>query len=334
MRLRARVAIDLGTVNTLVWVNGRGVVIEEPSAIALDRATGRVAAVGHAADALAGKEPQDIEVLFPLRDGVVVDLEAAAAMLHAFLARARPRRLPLAPAALVCVPSGATFVERRAVATAVEARRPRCVVRLVEEPVAAAVGAGFDLSGATGAFVVDVGGGTTEVAVVAGCRVVRARSVRMAGNAMDEAIISTVKSELGLVLGRKAARRLKATLGLTGGTAGWAEVVGLDAMQRTPRVERVPGHLVAAALEPVMSSLINAVEEMLWDIPPDVAEDVVQGKIRLTGGGSLLPGLSDRIEASTGIGTLVVDDPLRCVVRGVAEILEHGDSSQTAGLPA
>jgi rod shape-determining protein MreB len=172
------------------------------------------------------------------------------------------------------------------------------------------------------------------VAVVAGCRVVRARSVRMAGNAMDEAIISTVKSELGLVLGRKAARRLKATLGLTGGTAGWAEVVGLDAMQRTPRVERVPGHLVAAALEPVMSSLINAVEEMLWDIPPDVAEDVVQGKIRLTGGGSLLPGLSDRIEASTGIGTLVVDDPLRCVVRGVAEILEHGDSSQTAGLPA
>jgi rod shape-determining protein MreB len=334
MRLRARVAIDLGTVNTLVWVNGRGVVIEEPSAIALDRATGRVAAVGHAADALAGKEPQDIEVLFPLRDGVVVDLEAAAAMLHAFLARARPRRLPLAPAALVCVPSGATFVERRAVATAVEARRPRCVVRLVDEPVAAAAGAGFDLSGATGAFVVDVGGGTTEVAVVAGCRVVRARSVRMAGNAMDDAIISTVKSELGLVLGRKAARRLKATLGLTGGTTGWAEVVGLDAMQRTPRVERVPGNLVAAALEPVISTLINAVEEMLWDIPPDVAEDVVEGKIRLTGGGSLLPGLSDRIEASTGIGTLLVDDPLRCVVRGVAEILEHGDSPQTAGLPA
>ena len=334
MRLRARVAIDLGTVNTLVWVNGRGLVIEEPSAIALDRVTGRVAAVGHAADALAGKEPQDIEVLFPLRDGVVIDLEAAAAMLHAFLARARPRRLPVAPAALVCVPSGATFVERRAVATAVEARRPRCVVRLVEEPVAAAAGAGFDLSGATGAFVVDVGGGTTEVAVVAGCRVVRARSVRMAGNAMDDAIVGTVKSELGLVLGRKAARRLKATLGLTGGPTGWAEVVGLDAMQRTPRVERVPGHLVKTALEPVMATLINAVEEILWDIPPDVAEDVVQGKIRLTGGGALLPGLADRIEASTGIGTLVVDDPLRCVVRGVAEILEHGDGPQTVGLSA
>jgi rod shape-determining protein MreB len=332
MRFRARIAIDLGTVNTLVWVSGRGLVVEEPSAIALDRASGRVAAVGRAADALAGKEPQDIEVLFPLREGAVVDLEAAAAMLHAFLARARPRRWPLAPSALVCVPSGATFVERRAVASAVEARRPRCLVRLVEEPVAAAAGAGFDLSGAIGAFVVDVGGGTTEVAVVAGCRVVRARSLRVAGNAMDEAIIHTVKNELGLVLGRKAARRLKGTLGLTGGPTGWAEVVGLDAMQRTPRVERVPGPLVASALEQAIAAIINAVEEMLWDIPPDVAEDVVQGKIRLAGGGALLPGLASRIEATAGIGTMVVDDPLRCVVRGAAEIAEHGDGPGTAGL--
>jgi rod shape-determining protein MreB len=331
MRFRARVAIDLGTVNTLVWVGGRGLVVEEPSAIALDRATGRVAAVGQAADALAGKEPRDVEVLFPLRDGAVVDLEATAAMLHAFLARARPRRWP-APSALVAVPTGATFVERRAVVSAVAARRPRCMVRLVDEPVAAAAGAGFDLSGATGAFVVDVGGGTTEVAVVAGCRVVRARSLRLAGNAMDEAIIHAVKAGLGLVLGRKAARRLKATLGLTGGPSGWAEVVGLDAMQRTPRVERVPGQLVASALEHVIAAIVTAVDEMLWDIPPDVAEDVVEGKIRLAGGGALLPGLASKIEASAGIGTLVVDDPLRCVVRGVAEILEYGDGPQAAGL--
>jgi rod shape-determining protein MreB len=331
MRFRARVAIDLGTVNTLVWVSGRGLLVEEPSAIALDRATGRVAAVGQAADALAGKEPQAVEVLFPLRDGAIVDLEATAAMLHAFLARAKPRRWP-GPAALVAVPSGATFVERRAVVTAVAARRPRCAVRLVDEPVAAAAGAGFDLSGATGAFVVDVGGGTTEVAVVAGCRVVRARSLRLAGNAMDEAIIHAAKAELGLVLGRKAARRLKATLGLSGGPTGWAEVVGLDAMQRTPRVERVPGQLVASALEHVIAAIVSAVDEMLWDIPPDVAEDVVEGKIRLAGGGALLPGLASKIEASAGIGTLVVDDPLRCVVRGAAEILEHGDGPQTAGL--
>jgi rod shape-determining protein MreB len=331
MRFRARVAIDLGTVNTLVWVSGRGLLVEEPSAIALDRATGRVAAVGQAADALAGKEPQAVEVLFPLRDGAIVDLEATAAMLHAFLARAKPRRWP-GPAALVAVPSGATFVERRAVVTAVAARRPRCAVRLVDEPVAAAAGAGFDLSGATGAFVVDVGGGTTEVAVVAGCRVVRARSLRLAGNAMDEAIIHAAKAELGLVLGRKAARRLKATLGLSGGPTGWAEVVGLDAMQRTPRVERVPGQLVASALEHVIAAIVSAVDEMLWDIPPDVAEDVVEGKIRLAGGGALLPGLASKIEASAGIGTLVVDDPLRCVVRGAAEILEHGDDPRAAGL--
>jgi rod shape-determining protein MreB len=206
------------------------------------------------------------------------------------------------------------------------------VVRLVDEPVAAAAGAGFDLSGATGAFVVDVGGGTTEVAVVAGCQVVRARSLRLAGNAMDEAIIHAAKAELGLVLGRKAARRLKATLGLTGGPTGWAEVVGLDAMQRTPRVERVPGQLVASALEHVIGAIVSAVDEMLWDIPPDVAEDVVEGKIRLAGGGALLPGLASKIEASAGIGTLVVDDPLRCVVRGAAEILEHGDDPRAAGL--
>jgi rod shape-determining protein MreB len=151
---------------------------------------------------------------------------------------------------------------------------------------------------------------------------------------MDEAIIHAVKAELGLVLGRKAARRLKATLGLTGGPTGWAEVVGLDAMQRTPRVERVPGQLVASALDRVVAAIITAVEEMLWDIPPDVADDVVQGKIRLTGGGALLPGLASKIESATGIGTLAVDDPLRCVVRGVAEILEHGDDPGTIGLSA
>src|SRR5215813_724907 len=163
MRLRAGVAIDLGTVNTLVSVRGRGIVVEEPSAIAVNRETGQAAAVGRAADALAGKAPQDIDVIHPLRDGVIADLEAATAMLAAFLRLARLRRSLLRPAAVVCVPSGATWVERRALAAAAEAGRPRCLVQLVEEPVAAAMGAGFDPIGGTGVFVVDVGGGTTEI---------------------------------------------------------------------------------------------------------------------------------------------------------------------------
>ena len=322
--MRAGVAIDLGTVNTLVCVAGRGLVVEEPSAIALDRETGQVAAVGHAADALAGKDPRDVEVIHPLRDGVIADLDASAAMLQAFLRLARLRRGLLRPSAVVCVPGGATWVERRSLVAAVEASKPRCIVRLVDEPVAAAAGAGFDLAAGSGVFIVDVGGGTTEAAVVAGGHVVRARSLRIGGNAMDEAIVHAVKAELGLLIGRNAARSLKMTLGLADGVTGWLEAVGVDAARRTPRIEDVPGRLVAEALEHSVVAIIDSVQEMLSDIPPNLAEDVVRGKIRLAGGGALLPGLASRIEAATGIPVLIVDDPLRCVVRGAAEILEHG----------
>jgi len=325
MRLRAGVAIDLGTVNTLVIVAGRGLVLEEPSAVAVDRATGKVAAVGQAADALAGKEPQDIEVIHPLRDGVIADLDASAAMLRAFLRKARLRRSLLRPSAVVCVPGGATWVERRSLAAAVAAQRPRCAVRLIDEPVAAAAGAGFDLAAGSGAFIVDIGGGTTEVAVLAGGHVVRARSLRRGGNVMDEAIVAAVKAEFGLLIGRNAARSLKVTLGLTDGAAESVETVGIDAARRTPRVEQVPAWLVAEALEHSAAAIVDAVQEMLSDIPPNLAEDVVRGKIRIAGGGALLPGLASRIEAAAGIPALVVDDPLRCVVRGAAEILEHGD---------
>jgi rod shape-determining protein MreB len=324
MRFRPGVAIDLGTVNTLVGVIGRGLVVEEPSAVAIDRSTGKVAAVGSPADALAGKEPVDVEVINPLRDGVIADLEAATAMLHAFLRRARVRGWPFRPQALVCVPTGATAVERRSIPAALATRNPRCAVTLVDEPVAAAAGAGVDLAGGEGAFIVDIGGGTTEVAVVAGGRVVRAKSLRMAGNAMDEAIVQAAKAELGLVLGHKAARRLKITLGLTGGETGYAEAVGVDAARRAPRVENISGDLVARALEHPIATIVTAIQEMQSDIPPDLAEDVVRGKVRLTGGGALLLGLAARIETTAGVPAVVVDDPLRCVVRGAADILEHG----------
>jgi rod shape-determining protein MreB and related proteins len=325
MRLRSGVAIDLGTVNTLVSIAGRGLVIDEPSAIALDRATGQVAAVGLAADALAGKEPQDVQVIHPLRNGVVADLEASSAMLQAFLRRAKLRRGLLRTTAVVCVPGGATYVERRSLAAALGAVRPRCTVHMVDEPVAAAAGAGLNLTEGAGVFIVDIYGGTTEAAVVAGGQVVRAQSLRLGGNAMDDAIMHTVKAELGLLLGRNAARTLKTTLGLADDANGWMETVGVDAARRTPRVEHVPGRLVAAALQHIVTAIVDGVEEMLSDIPPNLAEDVVRGKIRLAGGGALLPGLASRIEAATGIPVLVVDDPLRCVVRGAAEILEHGD---------
>jgi rod shape-determining protein MreB len=182
----------------------------------------------------------------------------------------------------------------------------------------------------TGAFIVDIGGGTTEVAVVAGGHLVRAQSLRLGGNAMDEAVVHAVKAELGLLLGRNAARNLKMNLGLTDAGTGWVETVGIDAAQRTPRVEHVPGRLVAGALEHLIAMIVASVQEMLSDIPPNLAEDVVRGKIRLAGGGALLPGLASRIEAATGIAVLVVDDPLRCVLRGAAEILEHGGAADAS----
>jgi rod shape-determining protein MreB and related proteins len=328
MRLRSGIAIDLGTVNTLLYVAGRGVVIEEPSAIAISRATGHVVAVGAAADALSGKEPQDIEVIHPLRDGVIADLDATVAMLRAFIRQARVRRGLGKTLAVVCLPIEATYVERRSVAAAAEALRPRCRIQLVDEPVAAAAGAGYDLVAGSGAFIVDIGGGTTEVAVLAGGHVVRARSLRLGGNAMDDAIVRAVRLEHDLLIGRNAARNLKMTLGLADGSIAEAETVGVDAARRIPRVQRVSAKLVAAAVEPTVAAITSAVEELLSDIPPNLAEEVVRGKIRLAGGGALLPGLAYRIEIAADIAAVVVDDPLRCVIRGAARILEAG------GVPA
>jgi len=314
MRLRAGVAIDLGTVNTLVYVAGRGLLIDEPSAIAVDRATGKVSAVGQAADVLAGKEPRGVEVIHPLRDGVVADLDASVAMLQGFLRRAGLRRGLLRPSAVICVPGGATWVEQRSLAVAAGAVKPRCNVKLIEEPVAAAAGSGLGPADESGAFIVDIGGGTTEVAVVTSGHLVRAQSLRLGGNAMDEA------------------RNLKMNLGLTDGGTGWVETVGVDVASRNPRVEHVTGGLVARALENIVAMIVSSVREMLSDIPPNLAEDVVRGKIRLAGGGALLPGLASRIEVATGIPVLVVDDPLRCVLRGAAEILDHGRGPSAAGM--
>jgi rod shape-determining protein MreB len=324
MRFRSGVAIDLGTVNTLVHVTGRGIVIDEPSAIAVSRSGGAVVAVGESADALTGKEPQGVEVVHPLRDGVIADLDATVAMLQFFLRQAHVRRRFGRSTAVICLPGEVTWLERRTVTAAAEALRPRCTVQLIDEAVAAAAGAGFDLSAGSGAFVVDIGGGTTEAAVLAGGHVVRTRSLRLGGNAMDDAIIRAVKTEHSLLIGRNAARSLKMTLGLADDPLAEAEIVGVDAASRVPRVVRVSARLAAAAIEPTVVAITSAVKELLSDIPPNLAEEVVRGKIRLSGGGALLPGLAYRIEAAADIAVAVVDDPLRCVVRGAALILEQG----------
>jgi rod shape-determining protein MreB and related proteins len=324
MRLRSGVAIDLGTVNTLVYVAGRGIVVDEPTAIAISRETGEVVSVGQPADALTGKEPQGIDVVHPLRDGVIADLDATVAMLQAFVRRAQVRRRLAKTVAVVCLPVEATDVERRSVVAAVASLRPRCAVRLIEEPVAAAAGSGVDLLAGSGAFIVDIGGGTTDIAVLAGGHLVRARSLRLGGDAMDDAVARAVKIQYGLLIGRNAARTLKMTLGLADGTLTEVETVGVDAAARTPRTQRVSASLVAEAIEPAVATITAAVREMLSDIPPNLAEEVVRSKIRLSGGGALLPGLAFRLEASADIATVVVEDPMHCVIRGAAQILDQG----------
>ena len=204
-------------------------------------------------------------------------------------------------------------------------------MRLIDEPVAAAAGAGFDLTGGAGGFVVDIGGGTTEVAAVAGWRVVGSQSLRKAGNAMDEAIVQAARNELGLIISQRAARHLKTTLGVTGGAQGSAEVVGLDVAQRSPRSEDVPGKTGGGrARADRRGDRRFGARDAVRD-PAGLAEDVVRGKVRLAGGGSLLPGLAARIETAAGIGTVVVEDPLRCVIRGAAEILERKDKGTQSG---
>jgi rod shape-determining protein MreB len=331
MKLRPSVAIDLGTVNTLISVAG-GDLIDEPSAIAVDRRTGAVEAVGRDADALAEKELLDIEVIHPVRNGVIADYQAAVAMLRGLLGRGKlPRGLGKS-LAVVCVAGGATALERRSLAAAMDTVLPRTVPRFVGKPVAAAAGAGLDLAPGTGAVIVDIGGGTAEMAVLAGGHLVRTRSLRTGGNAMDAAIIRAVRTELGLLIGRDAARRLKTALGLGDEPSQEAQTAGVDAAHRTPRVEVVSAKLVSGALEHAVAAITGAVSDLLAGVPPSLAEDVVRGRIRLAGGGAQLPGLAGRIAEAAGIPAYVVDDPTRCVIRGASAILNGSPAAAPARL--
>ncbi len=323
MAVRSGVAVDLGTVNTLVHLLGHGLVLEEPSAVAIHRTSGKILAVGYAADRLAGREPAGVAVLHPLRDGVISDLTAATEMLRAFLRRARFRTSALRPRAVLCVPSGATGLEREALLAAAAFGHGRLDVRLVDEPVAAALSAGAEAGSAEGVFVLDVGGGTSEAAVVVGARIVAYRSLRLGGNAMDEAVGGAVRQAFGLRIGPKDAERLKIELGVTGGEHGSATVAGIDLASSSLREAAVGGELVAAALEHPVAAIVDAVSELLGEMPPDLAEEVLQSGVQLAGGGALLPGLAQRIEKQVGLGTVVVDDPLRAVVRGAARLLEE-----------
>ena len=320
-------AVDLGTANTLVYVRGRGVLLNEPSVVALDAETQEILAVGSEAKQMLGRTPGGITAIRPLKDGVIADFESTEQMLRLFIQRVHRRRYFAKPRLVICVPSGITAVEQRAVKEAgyqAGARR----VYIVEEPMAAAIGAGLPVHEATGNMVVDVGGGTTEVAVISLGGVVTSLSIRTAGDDLDAAIVSWMKKEYSLMLGERTAEEVKLTLGSAFPLASEpeAEIRGRDLVSGLPRSVLVSSADVRQALEEPLQDIVDAVRTTLDRTPPELAGDIMDRGLVLTGGGALLRGLDERLRHETGMPVHVAEDPLHSVAIGAGRCVEDFDA--------
>ena len=325
--LSADMAIDLGTANTLVYVKGRGIVVNEPSVVAIIDYRGKkqVLAVGEEAKQMLGRTPGNIEAIRPLRDGVIADFEIAEEMIKHFIRKVHNRGSFVSPQIIVCVPSGSTAVERRAIQESAESAGARRVY-LIEEPMAAAIGAGLPVTEPTGSMVVDVGGGTTEVAVLSLGGIVYARSVRVGGDKMDEAIISYIRRNHNLLIGESSAERIKKEIGTAAppedGNGKTIDVKGRDLMNGVPKELVVNQRQIAEALAEPVSAIIETVKVALEHTAPELAADIVDKGIVLTGGGALLGNLDQVLREATGLPVSVADEPLTCVVLGTGHALE------------
>ncbi|QCW49983.1 rod shape-determining protein [Nocardioides dongxiaopingii] len=322
-------AVDLGTANTLVYVRRKGVVLDEPSVVALNDTTGEVLAVGHEAKRMVGRTPDNITALRPLKDGVIADFDATEQMLRHFIQRVHRRRYFAKPRMVICVPSGITAVEQRAVKEAgyqAGARR----VYIVEEPMAAAIGAGLPVHQPTGNMVVDVGGGTTEVAVISLGGIVTSLSIRTAGDELDQAIVSWMKKEHSLMLGERTAEEVKMTLGsaFPATDEPVAEVRGRDLVSGLPRTIEVSATQIRHAIEEPLHAIVDAVRVTLDQTPPELAGDIMDRGIVLTGGGALLRGLDERLRHETGMPVHVAEKPLLAVALGAGRCVEEFEALQ------
>jgi rod shape-determining protein MreB len=326
--LSSDMAIDLGTANTLVYVKGRGIVLNEPSVVAMINKGGKkqVRAVGNDAKMMLGRTPGNIEAIRPMRDGVIADFEIAEEMIKHFIRKVHNRRSFANPMIIVCVPSGSTAVERRAIqesALSAGARR----VFLIEEPMAAAIGAGLPVSEPTGSMVVDIGGGTTEVAVLSLGGIVYSRSVRVGGDKMDEAIIAYIRRHQNLLIGESSAERIKKEIGSAAapkdGHGRELEIKGRDLLNGVPKEIIVTERQIADAMTEPVGAIVEAVKVALEATPPELAADIVDKGIVLTGGGSLLANLGHVLREATGLPISIADDPLSCVALGTGKVLEN-----------
>jgi rod shape-determining protein MreB len=326
--LSADMAIDLGTANTLVYVKGKGIVLDEPSVVAITNNRGRkqVLAVGEEAKQMVGRTPGNIEAIRPLRDGVIADFEVAEEMIKHFIRKVHNRRGFASPRVIICVPSGSTAVERRAIQESAESAGARRVF-LIEEPMAAAIGAGLPVTEPTGSMVVDIGGGTTEVAVLSLGGIVYARSIRVGGNKMDEAIISYIRRNHNLLVGESTAERIKKEIGSAclpeDGNGRVLEIKGRDLMNGVPKEIVISQRQVAESLAEPVSAIIEAVKVALEHTAPELSADIVDKGIVLTGGGSLLGNLDFVLRHATGLPVSLADEPLTCVALGTGRCLEE-----------
>jgi rod shape-determining protein MreB len=320
-------AIDLGTANTLIYVKGKGIVLNEPSVVAYSVKDGkkRVLAVGEEAKLMLGRTPESIQAIRPLRDGVIADFDVAEEMIKHFMRKVHRRGGWAKPKVLVCVPYGATSVERRAIRDSVLAAGAR-KAGLISEPVAAAIGAGMPIADPTGSMIVDIGGGTTEVAVLSLGDVVYARSVRVGGDRMDEAIINYLRRHHNLLIGEATAEKVKMQIGTArmpdDGRGQRLEVRGRDLLNGVPREMEVTQSQIAEALAETMATIVEAVMTALEQTPPDLAADIVDRGVMLTGGGALLGDLDLALREQTGLAITVAEDSLNCVALGTGKSLE------------
>ncbi len=317
-------AVDLGTANTLVYVRGRGIVLNEPSVVAINIKDGRPVAVGTEAKRMLGRTPSHIQAIRPLKDGVIADFEICEKMLRYFIHKVHQRRW-VKPRMVICVPSGITGVEQRAVQEAAEYAGARKPAYIIEEPMAAAIGAGLPVQEPTGNMIVDIGGGTTEVAVISLGGIVASQSVRVGGDELDDAILQFIKKEYSVALGERTAEEVKITLG-----SAWpleeeltAEIRGRDLVTGLPKTIITSTEEIREALAEPVSAVVDAVKVTLDKTPPELAADIMESGIVITGGGALLLGLTERLQAETGMPITVARNPLQSVAIGSGQSLEE-----------
>ncbi len=326
-RFSRDMGIDLGTANTLVYVKGKGIVIREPSVVATRTDTGEIKAVGEEAKQMIGRTPSNIRAERPMKDGVIADFETTATMLRHFIRQATAKNKGLffsQPRVVICVPSGITAVEKRAVEDAAReagARDPQTI----EEPMAAAIGAGLPVGEPTGSMVVDIGGGTTEVAIISLGGIVTSRSIRVAGDEMDEAIIQYIKKAYNLMIGDRTSEELKMTIGsaIPSDKEETIDVRGRDLVTGLPKTLTITSTEIAEALADTVNSIVEAVKITLEKSPPELAADIMDRGIVLTGGGALLSNLDRLLSRETGMPVLVAENPLDCVAIGTGKSLDY-----------